>query len=143
MQGENVTYKVEEELLSIEKIAALNFKRWNDALQTRNPEAVAELYTNDASFLPTVSGEFKFGQEEAAGYFEHFLQKFPYGKVMDEKVQITGPNSYLHSGMYNFELGPENERQTVEARFSFVWYRFPNGLWKIAHHHSSVKPASH
>jgi len=41
--------------------------------------------------------------------------------------------------MYDFELGPDDNRQVTHARFTFIW-RQDNGEWKIIHHHSSVKP---
>ena len=125
----------------LEGIAKQNFKTWSEALTTKDPKAVAGLYTPDATFLPTVSGEFKKGQEGAEEYFHHFLEKDPKGEVVEEEVQSLGENCYLHSGMYNFEVNsPEGGRQTVEARFSFVWQKNESGDWKILHHHSSVKP---
>lgn len=117
-----------------------NFKKWNDALQTKDPQKVAELYAENATFLPTVSGEFKKGQSGAEEYFKHFLEKNPAGEIIQEEAQILGDDCYLHSGMYNFEIGPDDNRQVIEARFSFVWKRDDQGEWKIVHHHSSVKP---
>lgn len=128
----------EQELLAV---AQKNFALWNRTLLTKDPKAVAALYTTDATFLPTVSPEFKKGQQGAAEYFAHFLEKDPTGRVVEEAVQPLGPDAYLHSGMYNFEVGPAGNRSTVEARFSFVWQRDAQGNWKIAHHHSSQKPA--
>jgi len=119
--------------------AQANFTSWAESLLTRDPKKVAVLYADDATFLPTVSGEFKKGQTGAAEYFEHFLQKNPVGELIQGEVQILGPDCYAQSGMYNFELGPDDNRQTVEARFTFIWRR-ENGEWKIIHHHSSVKP---
>jgi len=121
-------------------IAQKNFSVWNDALKTKKPEIVAALYAKDATFLPTVSGKFKKGQVGAEKYFEHFLEKNPAGKIIEEEVQTLGRDCYVHSGMYNFEVGPEDNRETVEARFSFVWMQNDQGEWKILHHHSSLKP---
>ncbi len=125
----------------LKEIAKQNFKLWNDALQTKNARAVAALYAKEATFLPTVSGEFKRGQEGAEAYFQHFLEKNPKGEIVEEEIQSIGENCYLHSGMYNFEVNsPEGGRQIVEARFSFVWQKNEMGEWKILHHHSSVRP---
>ena len=124
-----------------EKIASENFKMWAESLLTKDPKKVAEFYSEGASFLPTVSGEFKHGKLEAEGYFHHFLEKNPEGRIVEETIQELGENSYLHSGMYNFNLDDKNgERTTVEARFTFVWQKDVNGEWKIIHHHSSVRP---
>jgi uncharacterized protein (TIGR02246 family) len=122
-------------------LATQNFKRWSDSLLTLDPAAVAALYTENNDFLPTQSGEFKHGRAAAEGYFHHFLEKHPVGRVTEESVQALGEKSYLHSGHYNFELDDgQGGRQTVEARFSFVWTQTENGDWLIAHHHSSVRP---
>lgn len=126
-----------QELLSI---ARENFKKWNTSLQTKDPMVVAELYTIDSTFLPTVSGEFKKGQNGAQEYFTHFLQKDPFGKITDEEVQELDDNHYLHSGMYTFEVGPVDNRQTVSARFTYVWRKGEAGEWKVILHHSSMRP---
>jgi uncharacterized protein (TIGR02246 family) len=129
----------EQKIKNMKEIAQENFKKWNELLQTRDPQEVAAMYTGDATFLPTVSPEFKRGSE-AAGYFEHFLAKNPDGKIIKEEVQELGENIYLHSGMYNFELDGEDGRTTIEARFSYVWQKI-DSEWKIIHHHSSVRPS--
>lgn len=122
----------------MENIAKENFKKWNDALLSQNPDQVAKLYDENATFLPTLSDEFKFGVAEAKQYFEHFVAKNPDGKIVEEKIQSLGPDIYIHSGMYNFEVGPTEKREIVEARFTFLWEK--KDAWKIIHHHSSLKP---
>jgi uncharacterized protein (TIGR02246 family) len=118
----------------------INFEQWNNALLSGEPQVVAGLYASDATFLPTVSPDFKKGPGEVAEYFTHFLEKNPSGKIMDEVVQILYTDSYLHSGLYNFEIGSTDNRQTIEARFSFVWKKNETGQWEIIHHHSSTRP---
>jgi len=122
------------------EIAHDNFRKWNEALQTKSAKNVALLYREDNTFLPTMSPHFKFDQKGAEDYFEHFLLKNPFGKIIEEKVQPLGENTYIHSGLYNFEVGPAEKREIAEARFTFVWQKDQNGEWKILHHHSSVKP---
>lgn len=127
--------------MALEKIAKENFVLWADTLLTKDPKKVAELYSNDATFLPTMSPDFKHGELEAQDYFKHFLEKDPEGMVIQDEVQPLGQGAYLHSGMYNFEVGKNGDRSVVEARFSFAWRKETDGKWKIIHHHSSVKPA--
>jgi uncharacterized protein (TIGR02246 family) len=123
--------------------ARANFKRWNDALQTKDPLAVANMYsTSELSFLPTVSPQHIKGLPSTEDYFKDFVLKNPFGTITDDSVQVfDGGNAYLHSGMYTFELGDAGARTPVEARFSYVWRSY-NGDWKITHHHSSVTPAA-
>lgn len=124
----------------IKQTARANFAIWNDALKTGDTKTVAALYAETSTFLPTVNGEFKRGQLQAEEYFKHFLEKNPTGEIVEDEVQILSPTCYLHSGMYNFELGPDNKREIVEARFTFVWEKDAQGKWRIIHHHSSGRP---
>ena len=126
--------------------ARANFKRWNDALQTKNPQTVADMYVSEElSFLPTVSPQhIKAGgaASKTEDYFIEFVKKNPFGTIIDDSVQVFNDgDAYLHSGLYTFELGPVDARTPVEARFSYVWKKVA-GDWKISHHHSSVMPAS-
>jgi uncharacterized protein (TIGR02246 family) len=125
---------------TVDQIAAANFAKWNALLQTRDAAQVAALYSEDATFLPTLSGEFKKGRAGAEEYFHHFLEKHPSGVIVNGAAQIMSPTSYLHSGLYNFTVGPDDNRQVVEARFTYAWSQDEQGNWLIRHHHSSVKP---
>ncbi len=107
----------------LEKIATENFSRWNELLKTGDPQQVADLYTENATFLPTVSGDFKKGQYGAKEYFNHFLEKKPEGRITESVVQIIDDQHYLHSGKYDFEVGPQDNRTTLHARFTFLWQR--------------------
>ena len=69
----------------------------------------------------------------------NFLKKLPSGTITADDVQSFGPDAYLHSGMYTFMTGPDDDRRPVEARFSYMW-RKVDGDWKIVHHHSSAVP---
>jgi uncharacterized protein (TIGR02246 family) len=121
--------------------ATSNFKKWNDALQTKDPKEVASLYSTDSlSFLPTVSHKHIRGLDDTEDYFKVFCAKEPWGTITDESVVHADNGSvYLHSGLYTFELGPADSRTPVQARFSFLWKQEGDD-WKIAHHHSSVRP---
>lgn len=125
----------------MEQTVKENFKKWNDALQTKEPKEVAKLYSLYATFLPTLLGEFLFGNGEDGSekYFHHFLLKAPFGKIIEEKVQVISPEVYLHSGHYDFEVGPEDKREVAHARFTYIWQKI-KGDWKIIHHHSSLVP---
>lgn len=138
-QEENFLQKRAEGEGNLE-IARLNFKRWNEALLAKNPEKVAQLYALNATLLPTLSPVFRVGREQIQNYFEHFLQKNPAGKVVEEQIQFLG-QGYAHSGNYDFTVGPENARQTINARFTFIWGKNEKGEWQILHHHSSLMPA--
>jgi uncharacterized protein (TIGR02246 family) len=125
----------------MQAIARLNFKKWNDALQTKDHKAVAGLYSSDElSFLPTVSASHIKGSSATEDYFKAFVQRNPFGTITHDTVQAyDNGNAYLHSGMYTFGLGSGSERKPVQARFSYVWKKIGKE-WKITHHHSSIRP---
>lgn len=122
-------------------VAKKNMLLWLETLETKDAKKVAVLYTEDATFLPTVSGEFKRGQDGAEDYFDHFLAKNPEAKVVKESIVPISEDAYLHVGMYDFVIdGEDNHHITVHARFDYLWEQDENGEWRIAHHHSSLKP---
>jgi uncharacterized protein (TIGR02246 family) len=87
-----------------------------------------------------VSGEFiKDGGKPTEDYFVAFIQKNPHGTITADDVKAFGNDAYLHTGMYTFMTGPADDRQPVEARFSYMWRQI-DGEWKIVHHHSSATP---
>jgi uncharacterized protein (TIGR02246 family) len=124
-----------------EKIAKENFVIWNKALLSKNPHKVAELYSEKNTFLPTVSDEYKKGRQAAEGYFHHFQEKNPEGKIITDKVIPISADTYLHSGKYDFEVDTSDKkgREIVHADFTYVWGKNQSGEWQIIHHHSSAK----
>jgi uncharacterized protein (TIGR02246 family) len=124
--------------VSKEQVADL-FDRWNESLQTKNPEAVVKNYAEDAVLLPTVSNKPRTNHKEIAGYFEHFLQKNPKGSIDTRTIHI-GCNDAYDVGTYTFEVtGKDGQTSKVAARYSFV-YELRDGKWLIVHHHSSAMP---
>ncbi|MBN2363582.1 SgcJ/EcaC family oxidoreductase [candidate division WOR-3 bacterium] len=127
----------------IKEIAENNSVKWLTSLKTLDPEKVAELYSEDSTFLPTVSGEFKKGKKGARDYFIHFLEKNPAGTIEEEELHVLSDKFYVHSGHYNFEIDSSSGREIVNARFTFCWRLSDEGNWEIIHHHSSAKPQPH
>jgi len=117
------------------------FNKWNEALQTGNSKVVAAMYDeNDGILLPTVSPKVRHNREEIADYFDHFLEKHPFGTIDEANVRVYGDIA-INSGLYTFELDGEEKgsRVKVGARFTFV-YKKKGDDWVILEHHSSVLP---
>merc|ERR1711990_804523 len=77
-------------------------------------------YVSDGlSFLPTVSPEhIKAGgaTSNTEDYFIEFVKKNPFGTITDDLVEVFNNGaSYLHSGMYTFELGDAGARRWGRA----------------------------
>jgi hypothetical protein len=67
-----------------------NFQKWNSALQTKDFEKVASLYSStDLSFLPTVSPKFIRDPQSTKEYFTEFLKKLPHGTITSDNVQVS------------------------------------------------------
>ena len=113
------------------------FERWNWALQSRDPEQVARLYSRDAVLLPTLSDQPRTDHDSIVDYFSHFLDKRPQGQVSQREILI-GCNMLQDAGLYTFRFA---NGSTAEARYSFI-YVLEDGEWKISHHHSSLQPES-
>lgn len=114
------------------------FDRWNDALQTRDPDRVVKLYAEDAVLLPTVSNQVRHDHAEIRDYFVSFCAKNPRGIVNESNVRTFGDLA-IHSGVYTFDLTTDGKTTQVPCRFSFV-YRKIGDDWKIVEHHSSKMP---
>jgi uncharacterized protein (TIGR02246 family) len=111
------------------------FKRWDNALKSRDVAKVLACYSHDAVLLPTVADEPHVGHGAIAEYFKHFLANSPRGTVTERHVQV-GWDMAVDMGTYSFVFA---DGRVVVARFTFI-YRPRAGEWLITHHHSSVLP---
>ncbi|MDQ0582465.1 SgcJ/EcaC family oxidoreductase [Streptomyces rishiriensis] len=121
--------------------AAALFDTWNAALQTGDPQQVADLYAGDAVLLPTLSDEVRTDRAGRIDYFEHFLANKPFGKKIETHINVLDANSVLDAGVYQFSLTDHDtgRKSVVKARYTYEWEK-RNGEWKIVNHHSSVMP---
>ena len=113
------------------------WKKWNEALQTLEPEKVAEMYHDSSVLLPTLSNKVRDDVKGKLDYFEHFLAKKPIGSIDEDYVEVKYCNLATYNGIYTFDLTAVDTK--VQARFSYV-YTFEEGEWKIKTHHSSLMP---
>lgn len=123
-------------------IANKNLESWTNALLQKDSSVMAGFYSNtNLSFLPTLDSRHVLNLEDTQDYFEnHFLPKSPKCVEVSEEIVVSlSESSYCHTGKYIFEVGPEDDRRTAEARFTYVWKKEGED-WKILHHHSSLLP---
>jgi uncharacterized protein (TIGR02246 family) len=121
------------------------FNLWNDAVLTGNSQIVAQLYAKDATLLPTLSNKARNTPESIRDYFDKFLLKKPAGKILDDgeepslsSIQILSSTCAQDNGTYQFTMGIDGS--VVKARYTFIYQKQPDGIWKIIHHHSSLMP---
>ncbi len=126
-------------VLATEEAVTDLFRKWNLSLATLDSSKVAALYWPDAVLLPTVSNVSRTNTASITDYFDHFLKKFPRGKILT-RTMYRDCGIALDMGTYEFSLmDPVGEPSTVRARYSFA-YSYRTGAWRIQHHHSSAMP---
>lgn len=132
----------EPEPVEVAEIEAL-FTAWNAALQTGDPQQVADMYADDSVLLPTVWDGPLVTREEKIAYFTTFLKSKPYGTINESIVRFLDDSktTAINSGIYTFDLTDEEGKVSqVGARYTYVYDKQADGTWKIAEHHSSVLP---
>jgi len=118
-----------------QEIASL-FDRWNQSLQTGDPQKVVANYAERSILLPTVSNKPRLTPAEKADYFYHFLKNQPSGEINMRQITIAG-NMAVDSGLYTFHFAKTGDK--IRARYSFT-YRWDGKQWLIISHHSSAMP---
>lgn len=94
----------------------MNFNRWNNALLTKDPKIVSELYISEnLSFLPTMSSKHIIDIKETDEYFIKFLEKNSNGEIIVDIIDILNENIYLHYGLCNFKLEINNKMNYVNV----------------------------
>lgn len=116
------------------EIAAL-FDRWNSALQSGNPEKVADNYASQSILLPTLSNTPRLSRDAKVDYFKHFQARKPIGKIDSRMINI-GCNSATDTGLYTFTYA---DGESAHARYSYA-YNWDGKNWLISSHHSSLMP---
>lgn len=123
------------------QIAAL-FEQWNAAVESGDPEKVADLYAPDAVLLPTLSPEVRTTRDGIVDYFVHFLAKNPSGERLQSVVKVLDERSAIDTGVYRFTFtNADGTTDYADARYTFV-YEKVNGQWLIINHHSSLLPSA-
>jgi uncharacterized protein (TIGR02246 family) len=116
------------------------FKVFNDAWASKNPDTVTALFARDAVLLATVSNTPRTNPEAIRDYFVSFFKGDPVGTINTSTIKL-GCNMAVRMGTWTVALTNQNSgmRNDVKARYTFI-YAYENGQWKIAHLHSSMMP---
>ena len=61
--------------------------------------------------------------------------------IANRAIQILDPDTFIVSGVLNYTIQLGQARQPVRARFTHVYQRQADGIFKIAHEHISAPPA--
>jgi uncharacterized protein (TIGR02246 family) len=115
------------------------FIDWINGIEKNMPNSLTKLYSEDTTFLPTLSKKFIENENTIMDYYKFLLQNKINIKLIKQDIKKFD-KIILHSGFYDFICLDKNKNKSIiNARFTFV-YKKINGKWKIVHHHSSEKP---
>jgi uncharacterized protein (TIGR02246 family) len=95
------------------QVAAL-FDRWNDSLQTGNPDKVVTNYASDGVLLATVSNQPRTTPAAIRDYFVKFLKGSPKGEINERFIKI-GCDVAQDVGTYAFTFAGG---AVVQARYT-------------------------
>lgn len=116
------------------------FKIFNDAWATKNPDTVTALFAKDGVLLATVSNTPRTTPDAIKDYFVSFLKGDPVGTINTSTIKL-GCNVAYRMGTWTVALTNQNSgaRNDVKARYTFI-YTYENRAWKVQHLHSSMMP---
>ncbi|GEP57355.1 SgcJ/EcaC family oxidoreductase [Reyranella soli] len=110
--------------------------RWATTFSTNDPDELTKIYWPDASLLGTTSPVMSEGTEGILKYFSP-LKGSGFKCVIGERRTVAlGDGVLLVAGFYEFSRLQDGKPVVTPARFTMLIVR-RDGVWRIAHHHSS------
>ena len=121
--------------------AASVLTTWVNEFNAGNVDAIASLYSPNATLFGTVSASLTTRPEDVRVYFAAVAKSRMQVKLADTPTVTTiADMAVVLSGLYEFS-GPRPDGQSfvMPARYSFVVANI-DGQWRIVHQHSSPQP---
>jgi len=114
----------------------------SEALNAGDVEQVVRMYTNDALVLGILSPGMTSRPDDLRAYFKAAADAKLQVKLGDHSAIAVADDAVAIAGFYDFSRpAADGQPVVIAARFSFVMVK-KDGIWKIALHHSSVRPKS-
>jgi uncharacterized protein (TIGR02246 family) len=121
--------------------AYASIERWSEAFNSGDVEQIIRMYTNDALVFGTLSPGMTSNPDDLRAYFKAAAASKLQVSLGDHSAVTLADDAVAIAGFYDFSTPAGGQSVVVPARFSFVMVK-KDGIWKIAHHHSSVRPKS-
>lgn len=113
---------------------------WEEALRTKNLEAILNTYCQRAVLLGTFAKNIKQGRSLISTYFEKlFILEDLNVSFAPEFYCNSLQDGYVLSGIYTFTHREKGAIKKTRARYTFVC-KIVAGKTKIINHHSSQVP---
>lgn len=114
---------------------------WVSGFNAGDVDAIAGLYSSDATLFGTISPSLTTRPEDVHAYFAAVAKSRMQVKLVDTPTATNiADAAVVLSGLYEFSgLRPDGQSFMMPARYSFVVANI-NGQWRIVHQHSSPRP---
>jgi uncharacterized protein (TIGR02246 family) len=114
---------------------------WVTGFNAGDVDAIAGLYSPDATLFGTISPSLTTRPEDVRAYFAVVAKSRMQVKLLDgPAVTSIADAAVVQSGLYEFSgLRPDGQSFVMPARYSFVVVKI-GGDWRIVHQHSSPQP---
>jgi uncharacterized protein (TIGR02246 family) len=117
-------------------------ERWSEAFNPGDVEQMVRMYTSDALVLGTLCPGMTSKPDDLRAYFKAAAAAKLQVELGDHSAVALAEDAVAIAGFYDFSRpATDGQPGVVPARFSFIMVK-KDGIWKIAHHHSSVRPKS-
>jgi uncharacterized protein (TIGR02246 family) len=118
-------------------------KRWGQAFNAGDADAVSSLYAPHATIWGTLAQYLATSPADIGTYFIEAARAGLRVKLRPHVLSPISETCAIDAGHYDFTRTTDGQTAIFPARYSFVLEKH-NGRWMIAHQHSSLlpKPAS-
>lgn len=110
--------------------------RWSAAYNSNDPDEVAKNYWPNAILLGTVSPVISEGTDSIRKYFSVLKGSGNKNVVSERRTIVLGDSAVVITGFYEFTGMQDGKPVARPSRFTMLIVG-RDGVWKIAHHHSS------
>ena len=109
---------------------------WSAAYTANDPDAITAQYWPDAILLGTVSPVISAGQDAIKTYFSGVRGTGNKNEITETHTIPISADAVLLTGFYMFTRMTDGKPVPAPSRFTMLMTR-RDGVWHIAHHHSS------
>lgn len=110
--------------------------RWSAAYTSNDPETIVGNYWPDAILLGTVSPVISIGTDAIRTYFSTVKGSGNRNEIGETHTIVLDDNAVVLTGFYLFTRMADGKPVPGPSRFTILVTR-RDGVWRIAHHHSS------
>ena len=111
-------------------------ERWSAAYSANEPEDLVLTYWPDALLFGTLSPVMSEGAGAIRSYFAPLKGSGNKNAIGDKRTIVIDDGAVVVAGFYEFNVVQDGTPTPFPARFTVLVTK-RDGVWRIAHHHSS------